>query len=203
MSSPFLTRVTAPAATPITAAELKAHSRIVTASAEDTYLNQIIAAATATLDGREGWLGRALITQEWQLTLDSFPSGSCGLTIPLPPLQEIVSISYVDENGDEQTLDDSAFTVVAAEPAYLIPAEGTSWPSTQATTGAVTVQFICGYGDAATDIPALIKQYLFLTCGDFYENREFEVVGTITAEHTRFIQMLESYRIRNAIYARR
>ena len=57
--------------------EMKAHIRQDSdvEDAEDGAILTFIAAATGKLDGRDGLLGRCLITQTWILKLDRFPAG--------------------------------------------------------------------------------------------------------------------------------
>ena len=81
---------------------------------EDALLSGLIRAAVAQIDGRDGWLGRQLITATWRLALPAFPCGV--LVVPLPPLQEITRIEYIDVTGDEQTLDASAYHVAGSDP---------------------------------------------------------------------------------------
>jgi len=42
---------------------------------------------------------------------------------------------------------------------------------------------VAGYGDAATDVPELMRAGILLLCGHFYENREAVVIqnGVVTA----------------------
>ena len=51
---------------------------------DDVLLEDMCWAATEELDARNGWLGRALIRQQWQLSLPRFPHGP--ILIPFPPL---------------------------------------------------------------------------------------------------------------------
>lgn len=197
-----LTLVTAPAVEPITEQEALDHLRV---SAAEDLIDRLITAARQHIDGKDGWLGRALITQIYDLYLDGFPSndyppqyGRYGdaIYLPLPPLQEVASVKYIDTNGDLQTMDAADYAVyTASEPAFIRPAYGTCWPSTRCVPESVVVRFTCGYGDAGSDVPMPIKQWLLLKVAHLYENREMIITGTIV-DKTPFIEnLLSPFRI--------
>lgn len=68
----------------------------------DPVVTAWIAAAAAELDGPTGWLGRALGRQTLELQLPAFPArdGCRGLRLPLPPIVEIVSVTYFTGDAD-------------------------------------------------------------------------------------------------------
>lgn len=103
---------------------------------------------------------RVLITQTWRLRMDSFPP-SGEIQFPKPPLQSIDSVTYIDENGDEQTFG-AANYVVDTSGVYgrLYLAYAVSWPSVRLETNAVRVVFVAGYGDAGSDVPADIRDWM-------------------------------------------
>jgi uncharacterized phiE125 gp8 family phage protein len=180
-----LTLVTAPPAEPLTLDEVKAQLRI-DASDEDALLTGLIMAARAHVDGRDGWLGRCLVQQTYDLAIDGFPLGRRPIKIPLPPLRQVQSITYVDPVGDTATLDPADYRVVAGGdwPAHVEPAYGTCWPTTRSILASVTVRFDAGYEpgtgsptDYAENVPADIKLGLKLLVAHWYENRVPVVVG--------------------------
>lgn len=185
-----LSPVAVPASTPIDVEELKTHLRI-SHDDEDNDLQTLIFAAVGQIDGRDGWLGRALITQQWQLILNCFPA-TC-ISIPLPPLQSIDEIRYLDAFGAEQTLSSADYTVHAGEPATL--SSKTCWPSTACRPDAVKITFTAGYGDTANDVPALIRQYLKIICGGFYLQRESVAIGVAVNEPPHIQAMLNGLRV--------
>jgi uncharacterized phiE125 gp8 family phage protein len=159
-----------------------------------------IAAAIAHVDG-DSWLGRALVTQTWDVVLDGFPESGAYpcITIPLPPLQEIVSIAYVDGHGALQILPGSQYRAVGAgglSPAKLFPAFGSCWPAAPCRHGGLTIRFKAGFGNAPEDVPAAIRQALKLLAAGWYRNRESIITGTIVAEMPLGVQaLLQPYRV--------
>ena len=84
----------------------------ITTSAEDDVVLAIVAAARKRIErGTE----LALITQTVEVKLDG--SGAAyALELPMPPLQSVESITYVDPDGAEQMLDPSAYKRQHAPP---------------------------------------------------------------------------------------
>lgn len=163
-----LTAVTAPAEELLTLEEVKDQLRIV-GDYDDAILQRLMRSARQGLDGRDGILGRALITQTWGLSLERFPAE---IIVPLPPLISVGSITYLDPSGNEQNLDPSAYRVEGigdADAGRIVPV--TAWPATQANRVAVAVTFTAGYGDRA-DVPEPIRHAALMHVAFLYEQRE-------------------------------
>jgi len=181
-----LSLITAPVNEPLMLEEVKEHLRV-TVDDDDSYIHALIHAAIDHLDGRDGRLGRALITQTWQLELDEFPWSWPRIILPLPPLQSIVSVTYVDAGGVWAGSPPSLPYSTMAAGDYIIDTTSRfgqivlrsdkSWPGTRAEYGAVRVKFVAGYGDDGEDIPMPIRQAMYLLIGHWYEHREEVVVG--------------------------
>lgn len=183
--------IAAPAATPLTLAEVKSQVRETT-SDRDTELTAMLAAAVAQLDGRAGVLGRALVTQTWELLLDAFPCGDV-IELPLPPLQSVTSISYVDSDGSTQTLSTSVYGVdTACEPGAVHLKYNQEWPETRDERNAVTIRFVCGYGLAAA-VPENIKSAMKLHIADLDANRERQ--GDELFENEAYANLISTYRM--------
>jgi uncharacterized phiE125 gp8 family phage protein len=166
----WLRLLTLPAETPLSLAEAKAHLRVDHAD-EDGLITALIEAATRHLDGRDGILNRALVTQDWEYRIAAFPA--CGaIKLPFPPLQSVTAVSYVDAAGAVQTLPSSDYVVdTATYEGQIRRAFGIAWPATRCEEHAVRVTFKAGYGTASA-VPAPIKQAMKFMIGHFYENRE-------------------------------
>lgn len=164
---------------PLSLEAAKAHLRIED-SADDSTIAAFIGAAR---DHVERYTRRALIRQEWRLTLDEFPAGA--IELPIPPVSAIASIAYLDPAGVGRTIDPAAYALVADQTSAVIePAAG--WPATLPRAGAVSVDYWTGYTEKAGDpdelIPASAKQAALLLIGHWYENREAVNVGNLTTE---------------------
>jgi len=171
MNGMSLKKITAPTETPVDLATAKAHVRVI-GTAQDTLITVYLKAATGNLDGKDGILGRALVTQTWEYSLDAFPSEA--IKIPLPPLQSITSIKYLDSAGVEQTLSSARYLVdTSGEPGWVV-VDSAGWPETYDSANAVKIRFVAGYG-AATEVPWALQAAVLLHVGDLFENRQ---IGT-------------------------
>jgi len=166
--------VTPPAIEPITLEEARTHIR--SDSADDgTEVTQFIETARVKMEAK---LRRALITQTLDIFRDSFPGLLGVIEIPRPPTQSVTSITYLDTNGDSQTLSASNYVVTTnSTPARIVPADGEQWPDTQVMVDAVTIRIVAGYGDAAADVPAPIVQGMLLAITDMYDHRGTQIIG--------------------------
>lgn len=154
-----LTRITAPAAAPVTLAEAKAQVRV-DHDDEDLLIQHYIDAATAWLDGRAGILGRCLVTQSWQMDLEAITSP---ILLPFPD-SEIDSAVFTDAAGGDIAYDPG----LQDQRLLLRPLAGFGRPA--------AITFIAGYG-APADVPAAIRQAMLLLIGHWYENREAVSLG--------------------------
>ncbi len=139
------------------------------APGEDDVLAGFIAAAR---EYAEGYQGRALITQDWDLFLDAFPE--VPFKIPLPPLQSVTTIKYTDTKAVEVEFHSDNYQYDADSSWGRIAMKyGKSWPSvTLRTMNGVAIRFKAGYGAAAEDVPEKTRLAIKLLAAHFYENRE-------------------------------
>lgn len=136
---------------------------------DDDLLNALITTARQHV---ENTLRRSLITQTWELWMETFPSTDY-IEIPLPPLISVSSITYYDVDDTVATMDaDEYFVDVKSEPGRVSLNDGESWPSTTLRPhNGVCITFVSGYG-AAASVPKAIKQAILLLISHLYENRE-------------------------------
>lgn len=145
---------------------------------DDALIDRLIGVVTQRLDGRNGTLNRALLTQTWKWTIDGF---SALAEMPLPPLQSVSSVKYLDSDGVEQTLAADQYQVLGVngwDKASIVEAYSASWPSHRSVSEAVNVTFVCGFGDDISDVPEDIRHAAMILLATFYENREAYVVGS-------------------------
>jgi uncharacterized phiE125 gp8 family phage protein len=188
--------ISAPAAPAVSLAEAKAHLRV-DHSNDDGLIESLIKAATQHLDGPQGSLGRALITQTLELRLDCFLF-SGPITLPYPPLGSVTSVKYVDQNGTEQTVSTDVYRVIGggAGLSRVDLKYDQSWPSPRSQREAVLIRYTAGYGTTSTDVPEAIRAAIKLHVGVLYENREAVAVGNTVAElPMAYEALLSTFRI--------
>lgn len=162
---------TEPPADLIDVGEAVAHCRVDPADSETVALIGAYAqAATDLLDGWTGILhGRCLVTQTWE---QSFGCFSDKLRLPLDPVQSISSVTYFDGDNAQQTLATSVYQKFTDERGpYLALKPEQTWPSVYRRDDAITVTFVCGYGDADA-VPQPIKTAALLLVSHWNTNRE-------------------------------
>jgi uncharacterized phiE125 gp8 family phage protein len=175
-------RTVDPSDTPVSLTEAKAHLRV-DFDDDDDLITALIAAATDYVDGWSGVLGRALVTQTWRQDYNCFHP--C-LRLPLAPAASITSVTYLDPNGDTQTVDEANYALWADGAGPLVYfVTGFAVPATSIEGKAVSVTYVAGYGDADA-VPGPIKAALLLLIGQWYENREAAVVASGTAQALPF-----------------
>jgi hypothetical protein len=182
-----LTLVTAPDLEPITLTEAKDHLRVDDANS-DALISELVAAARRTA---EKWLRRALITQTWRLTLDTFPVENrmgwwdgvregavidlpkTAVEIPLPPLQSVTSVTTYAQDDASSVFSSANYRVdTANEPGRIVVKADQSWPTGLRNANAVEIVFVAGFGDNATDVPEPIRAGILMLVAHLFENRE-------------------------------
>jgi uncharacterized phiE125 gp8 family phage protein len=193
---PGLKLITAPTIEPVSLVEARNHLKLEATGSppthpDDALVSSLIKTTRMHLDGRDGLLSRALITQTWELVLDKFPDSD--IRIRLAPLQSIVSVKYDDPNAVEQTVASSNYMVdITSMPGWVVPITGFAWPVPLDTINAVRIRFVAGYGAAASDVPEPIRQAMLLLIGHWYENRELVALGHIAPEFPYMVNALLS-----------
>lgn len=164
-----------PAVQALTVAYAKQHIRAL-GTADDALTAVRIDAAASYFEEQTG---RQLLTATREVWLDAFPfvgaSGSAArIELPHPPLQSIVSITYIDSGGVLQTFGGSPAVYRASIPVgdyarrgCVEPVSGQMWPIARAETGAVRIRYTCGYGSTAAAIPSLVRGILCFLIGHF------------------------------------
>jgi uncharacterized phiE125 gp8 family phage protein len=163
--------ITAPAIEPISVAELRDQSRI-TGNDEDGHLAALITKARTYVEEKE-W--RAHITQTWDFYFDSFAPRLC---LSKPPNQSITTVTYVDTNGDTQTVDSGVYELGEEDGlGFVRLAFNQDWPSdARIHPDTVIARVVCGYGGVSS-VPATTKHAISMLAAHWYDHREPVIVG--------------------------
>jgi uncharacterized phiE125 gp8 family phage protein len=187
--------VTPPVAEPITLDQAKLQLRV-DFPEDDLLITGLIIAARQYC---EKITNRAFFNQTWLRALDFFPlygriEGSRSpserdtwpygtwywdrVTIDLPHARtvSVTSITFIDSDGNPQTLPTSSYNVdVTSVPARITPAQGMFWPIlNDYIPGSVKITYVAGsYGDGAdvNNVPQTIISAMLLLVDHWYNHR--------------------------------
>lgn len=188
-------------------AQAKAEIRIETTD-EDSVIQDAIYAAFEYFDGRNGWLRRAVLPQQWSYYRFDF---SEPFEIPLPPLVSVDEVAYRDDTGTWQTIDPSIYEVdTSGLFGRITLVYQQAWPVAIRRRQCVRVNFTAGYDSPAkastipNPVPLGITRGMKLLVGAFFNNREASFddgrVGTISRKISYGIEAVAGrYRIPNDV----
>lgn len=157
--------ITAPALDPVTVNEMREYLRI-DGNEFDTTIGNLIKAAR---DAAQDYQNRAFYTQTLELSFDRFPQ--MPVKIPKPPLQNLVSVKYVNADGIEASMELADFAVdKRSEPGRVTFKAGKSWPSVQLQPiDSVIFQFTAGHNDI-NKVPNTVKLAYMVFITHRFEN---------------------------------
>lgn len=181
--------LTPPTVEPVTFEDFAAHHNLYDEGEQDEVRLKITAARQTI----EQWTNLQFITATWRLVFDRFPSGCRweDRAIPLLPRPvQSVTISYVDDAGETVELDEELYQLSTIGRPQLVPAYGFTWPIARCQPAAVTIDVVCGFGPAATDVPEWAKQAIRFLTSHWYEQRESVNVGNIATEIPQTLQLM-------------
>lgn len=172
-------RVTAPALEPLTLSQVKLYLRI-EHSEEDTSLLHMIAAAR---EAAELYMGKSLITQSKRLIIEQ--PDAVIYALPQGPVQSIQTVASENEEGVQTTLDSGLYRLHAGR--NLLQLE--QLPNADL----LVVTYVAGFGDAADDVPSLIRQGMLQHVAAMCEARE--VATRIPDSAARSYQLYREVRL--------
>lgn len=119
----------------------------VLADDDDLRVEALLSAAQSRIE--RAWIGRAFGMQTLELLLDGLDERE--IALPWPPLRSVTSITYLDEAGQERTVDPASYFVfgVGTRCGSVAPIGG-RWPKATRRPESVRIRFEAGY--AANDL---------------------------------------------------
>jgi uncharacterized phiE125 gp8 family phage protein len=170
-----------PAEEPVTLAQAKAWLRVESGGDEDALIAALIPAARARC---EWHTGRAFVTQSWTLWLDAIGDGC--ITLPLPPLVSVQSVTLYGRDDAATVLDTNDYTVDVPGGRVMIKSPHLNLR----TRNAAAIAFTAGYGDAG-DVPPPICQAILQIVSSLYDHRGADTAPTPDAA----LALLAPYRV--------
>lgn len=183
-------RVSGPAAEPVTAAEFRTFVKADVGVVSDAEANSYITQAREFIEEIEGI---AFVNETWRLSLDNWPgyiepwwdgvremavteltSGRPRvLYFPRYPLSSVSSVKTYDEASNETTVTiNQVFDVdTESRPGRLGLKFGQTWPTATRPINAIQIDYVAGFGAAATDVPVGLRAAVLNLAGYYYEHR--------------------------------
>lgn len=136
---------------------------------EDALIGTMISAAARRI---ENYIGIPLAARDEKFSFSCFGRA---LEIHLRPLNSVDNIAYVDQDGEDQTLEAHR---IAGE--LVLAANGETFPNTLRPSEIVVTANV-GYEEDDT-VPESIQQAQLLLISHYYTNREAVITGTIASD---------------------
>jgi uncharacterized phiE125 gp8 family phage protein len=162
-----LVRTAGPALEPVSLIEVKAHLRL-TSDDEDALISLLITVAREALERR---LERAFIAQGWTLWLDQWPD-SHAVALPMRPLRTVTAVRTYSGSHSATTMAPAQYYIDAVSVPGRLIRSISSWPLPGRTANGVEITFTAGHGEAASEVPAELRQAILLLVADLFENRD-------------------------------
>jgi uncharacterized phiE125 gp8 family phage protein len=162
-------RTVAPTADLVTLNDAKVHLAV-DHSEHDQMITSLVASAMKHLDGYQGILQRALVTQTWKVETDKFTDP---LRLPVGDLLSLTSVKYYDGLNAQQTLSASVYGVYSdAIGPFITLKSNQTWPTVYDRRDAIEIIWAAGFGATANSVPEPIRQAVLLMVGHWYAHRE-------------------------------
>lgn len=155
--------VETPPAPVVSLAEAKAHLEV-DFDDHDAQIEGFVRAATAILDGPDGYLQRALGVQVIKTVLRGFPDEP--FLLPMAPVTAINDVTYIAPDGVTYHVDPDVYDLSAEGELEL--AYDSAWPELRDPRAPVEILYTAGY----PVLPDPIRIAILIMTADLYANRD-------------------------------
>ncbi|HRO11728.1 head-tail connector protein [Amaricoccus sp.] len=189
----ILTEVSAPPAAAVPVRAFAEHLRLGSGFAddgsEDAVLELYLRAAMAAIEAR---LGRVLLARDFSCTVSRWREDACQ-ALPVGPVRSVAEVRLVDAEGAETVVEPGAWSVMRdSQRPRLVGKFGRSLPRIP-RSGRAEIRFSAGFGEGWEEVPADLRQAVFLLAAHFYENRA-EGAAAAGAMPFGVLVLIEAYR---------
>ena len=163
--------VTPPVTEPVTIQEAKAHLNV--GASDDTHDDELFAIIAASREEWERDTSTALITRTLEHRL---PQWLDTIRLTVRPVIAVSAVTYIDDAGDEQTVDDSDYYLDIDEIRFKT---AFTRPTIEDRSEAIRITYTAGYGSDVNKLPQLDRAAIKLMIGYRFENRDMMVNDAI------------------------
>lgn len=175
-----------PVIEPVSLDEMKAHLKL-DHSNDDLMLSAFLIAARVHL---ENATKRHFITQSWRLEL-SIPAAT-SLSLPVQPVQHVLSAALLSKTGDIVALDLADFRLQTHKSPATLQILG---PNAWLPGNLLRIDLETGFGPNKEDVPAPIRQAIKMLTAEWYERRLVADPATLPKLNAALTTLLTPYRV--------
>lgn len=150
--------------------DFKAHLRVgsgfTTDSLQDEVLRSFLRAALAAIEARTG---KALYERQFSYGVTAWRDAEAQV-LPVAPVRVVTGLKSIDSDGVEMALDAGSIWLEQDPARPRLRSVGSCLP-TIPQAGSVSITFWAGFGPLWSDIPADLRQAVFLLASHYYEYR--------------------------------
>ena len=157
--------IAGPAVEPVSLAEAKAWLRV-DIDAEDAVISTLITSARLVLEACTRLL---FVEQTWKILYDSWPEGR-QIHIPLAPFISLDALTTYDSAGDPVAVPPADYRLDPAPIGARILFKAMP-PQPGMDAAGIELRIKAGFGAAAADVPAPLRQALMMLVARWFENR--------------------------------
>jgi len=183
-------------ASAVSLADARDHLRIIPFGSplshpDDGYITSLLSASETWC---ESYTGRAITSNDYEITLDKFEDSIDLIT----PCTHIVNVKYYDTNNVLQTLASSNYELDKYSFINKMVRVGT-YPATYTKANAVIIKISAGYDE----VPEPIKHAIKLMVGSYYENRKQDYMANARISFNTLpngvYSLLQFYRVNDGL----
>lgn len=189
----ILTEVTAVPTSALPLRAFGAHLRLGTGFADDgsqdAVLELYLLSAMAAIEAR---IGQALLAREFLWTVTRW-RGEASQPLPLAPVRSIDSVTLIGADGEREEVEAENWSLLRdSQRPRLVGRFGRHLPRIP-RGGEAELRFTAGHGEAWNEVPADLRQAVFLLAAHFYDHRsEGSVSGAVIPFGV--LALIEAYR---------
>jgi uncharacterized phiE125 gp8 family phage protein len=180
--------IAGPATEPVTLSQAKIFMKI-DATDDDDLVGTLLTAARLMV---EAAANRVLIHQTWRLVLDQWPYDGA-LRLPVAPVSAIVAARVFSAANVAIPVDAAVLTLEPGNDPPLIRVTATP-PAIGRLTRGLEIDVLAGFGAAATDVPAPLRQAVLRLAARWFENRGDVVARDASALPAEIAALIAPYR---------
>lgn len=173
--------VTQPQQEAVSVEEIKAYLGLADAG-QDILLASIVKAAREMAERQSG---RVFVNRSLEAVFECFDRE---FLLPGSPLVNVTSITYINEDGTEVTVDPAEYTVDTVSLVGRIVFRDWQYYCPAQIAAPVCVRYVAGFGDTAASVPENIKLAIKQVAADAFEHRESQ--SEVSLQQNRLARFL-------------